>query len=76
MKTPLTDINKYPLKRPPEIKDDIITSMCYTWRHDFGLPASEEFPGLGMTDDERQFLWNQMSQLYEHHVAPYRNKKE
>ena len=71
----MDDMEKYPLRRPPETKEEVVTSMCYTWRHDYGAPVSEDFPGLGMTDEERQFLWNQMAQLYDHHVAPYRKQK-
>jgi hypothetical protein len=71
-----SDINKYPLKRPPETKDDIVTSMCYTWDHAFGLDKDPEIEGIqftgGYTPEERRALWNQMSQLYDHHVAPYR----
>lgn len=55
-------------------KEEIITGMCYTWRHDYGLPKQPDdgFLGLitsGMTDSERQSLYNQMEQLYNHHIA-------
>jgi hypothetical protein len=45
--------------------------MCYTWRHDYGLPASEEFPGMGMTEDERKFLWSQMAQIFDNDIYPF-----
>jgi len=51
-------------------REEIITSMCYTWRHDYGLvkypdPGGYIFPGVtsGMTDEERKALWNQMAQI-------------
>ncbi len=54
-------------------KEQIITDMCYTWRHDYGLDKhpNDMFVGLitsGMTKEEREFLYNQMAQLYEHHI--------
>lgn len=52
-------------------RDSIITNMCYTWRHDYGAPASEEFTGLGMTDEEREFLWRQMAQIFDNDIYPY-----
>jgi hypothetical protein len=56
-------------------KQEIITSMCYTWRHDYGLSKhpDDKFGGLitaGMTDLERQSLYKQMEQLYTHHIEP------
>jgi hypothetical protein len=54
-------------------KEQIITDMCYTWRHDYGLDKlpNDMFAGLitsGMTAEEREFLYSQMAQLYEHHI--------
>lgn len=56
-------------------KEEIITGMCYTWRHDYGLnkEPNSEFLGLitsGMTDAERESLYSSMAQLYEHHIEP------
>ena len=56
-------------------KEEIITSMCYTWRHDYGLDKEPDssFLGLitsGMTELERQSLYKQMEQLYNHHIQP------
>jgi hypothetical protein len=53
-------------------KEQIITDMCYTYRHDYGLTKtqSESFMSAissGMTEEERKFLYSQMKQLYEHH---------
>ena len=56
-------------------KEQIITGMCYTWRHDYGLEKhpDDTFAGLitaGMTELERQSLYKQMEQLYNHHIQP------
>ena len=51
-------------------RDEIITNMCYTWRHDFGLNKVEESLSSGMTDAERKFLWAQMAQLFDNDIAP------
>jgi hypothetical protein len=58
-------------------RDAIIASMCYTWRHDYGLvkeadPGGYAFPGTaGMTREEQQHLWSQMAQLFDNDIAPY-----
>jgi len=57
-------------------REEIITAMCYTWRHDYGLERLEhDGPGglitMGLTDQQRQSLWNQMSQLFDNDIAPY-----
>ena len=58
-------------------REDIITSMCYTWRHDYGLvketdPGGYTFPGVaGMTRKEQQYLWHQMAQLFDNDIAPH-----
>ena len=57
-------------------REEIITSMCYTWRHDYGLlkeadPGGYKFPGVaGMTREEQQSLWQQMAQLFDNDIAP------
>jgi hypothetical protein len=57
-------------------REQIITSMCYTMRHDYGLNRDlgngfvDEF-AAGMTDEERAALWRQMSQLFDNDIAPY-----
>ena len=57
-------------------KHDIITDMCMTYRHDYGLTKRPEDPSwvAGMTDEERLGLYKTMEQLYEHHIAPMQNK--
>lgn len=58
-------------------KEQIITDMCYTWRHDYGLkkyadPGGYSFPFTsGMTDEERQQLYNSMKQVFENAIEPY-----
>ena len=57
-------------------REQIVTDMCYTWRHDYGLERREhDGPGglvtAGLTDQERQFLWRQMAQLFDNSIAPY-----
>lgn len=57
-------------------RDEIITAMCYTWRHDYGLPRQEHESGgglvtAGLTDIERKFLWKQMSQIFDNDIAPH-----
>lgn len=57
--------------------EDVIRSMCLTWRHDFGLEPvdtdtvpNEEFVRFGMTQVEREGLMLQMAQIYQHHFLP------
>ena len=58
-------------------RDNIITSMCYTWRHDFGLDASPfDVVKSGMTDIERVALRKQMSQLFDNDIAPFMEFKQ
>lgn len=58
-------------------REEIITSMCYTWRHDYGLvkhpdPGGYTFPlESGMTEIERQALWKNMAQLFDNDIAPH-----
>lgn len=59
-------------------REEIITSMCYSWRHDYGLvvDAHERPFTSGMTVDERVFLYNQMAQIFDKDIAPYVNIKK
>ena len=53
-------------------REEVITSMCYTFRHDFGINKSEgDLISSGMTDTDRQALWLDMAQLFDHDIAPY-----
>jgi hypothetical protein len=56
-------------------RDEIITAMCLTWRHDYGLERREhDGPGglitMGLTEQQRQSLWNQMAQIFDNNIAP------
>jgi len=60
-------------------REDIITSMCYTMRHDYGLgrPTDSHFPlSSGLTDREREALWNQMAQIFDNDIKPYMEFKK
>jgi hypothetical protein len=64
-------------------RDEIITSMCYTQRHDYGIvkdPVYKDRPGMtdfidvissGMYQWEREQLWKQMAQLFDNDIAPH-----
>jgi hypothetical protein len=56
-------------------REGIITNMCYTWDHSFGLtrdPNSNDAIDsiLGYTDMERKALWRQMAQIFDNDIYP------
>jgi hypothetical protein len=53
-------------------REQIITDMCYTYRHDYGLDRQIGDPPwlTGMTEIERKGLWNTMAQIYDNNIAP------
>lgn len=56
-------------------REEIITSMCYTWRHDYGLEKSigtgfADIISSGMTKEERESLWRQMAQVFDNDISP------
>jgi hypothetical protein len=53
-------------------RENIITNMCFTYRHDYGIIKSE-VGGLssGMTQEERTYLWNTMAQIFDNDIAPH-----
>jgi len=71
-------------------REQIITSMCYTMRHDYGLvkepleftrdkaESLSAFHNLtsGMYPEEREALWRQMAQIFDNDIAPYMGFKE
>jgi hypothetical protein len=60
-------------------REQIITSMCYTTRHDYGLEKSEKSIfdlSSGLTDQEREALWRQMAQIFDNDIAPYMEFKK
>lgn len=52
-------------------RDQIITSMCFTYRHDYGLLKESKGFSSGMTEEERKSLWNKMAQIFDNDIAPY-----
>jgi len=57
-------------------REQIINSMCMTYRHDFGLILSEQekkdYPlNSGMTKAEQAALWNDMRKIFDNDIAPY-----
>ena len=57
-------------------REQIITDMCYTYRHDYGLVKDPSDPPwtAGMTPDERKGLYQTMSQIFEHNIEPLLNQ--
>jgi hypothetical protein len=53
-------------------REQIITDMCISYRHDYGLDRKPEDPPwiAGMTPNERKGLWNTMAQIYDNNIAP------
>lgn len=56
-------------------REEIITSMCYTYRHDYGLTISEDDRmytlSSGVTEQERKAIWNTMAQIYDNDIVPF-----
>lgn len=51
-------------------REQIINSMCFTYRHDYGLIKNSG--GIsGMTEEERKSLWNRMAHIFDSDIAPY-----
>ncbi len=54
-------------------REQIITDMCLTFRHDYGLVISEDDRMYtlmsGMTEREREALFNDMAQIFDHNFA-------
>ena len=71
-------------------REEIITSMCYTMRHDYGLVkepmnfdsnnANEIFAfdrlTSGMYSRDQEALWRQMAQIFDNDIAPYMEFKK
>ena len=62
-------------------REEIITAMCYTWRHDYGVDRREhDGPGglivMGLTETQRKVLWGQMAQIFDNDIAPHMEFKE
>jgi hypothetical protein len=56
-------------------RDQIINNMCLTFRHDYGIVITEEDRmyslAAGMTKREREALFNDMAQVFDHHFAHF-----
>ena len=59
-------------------REEIINSMCMTYRHDYGLTRlTTDFPfTAGMLDTERKALWNQMAQIFDNDILPCMTYRE
>lgn len=63
-------------------REQIITSMCMTYRHDYGLikesdPGGYDFPlSAGMTELQRKALWKDMAQIFDNDILPYMNFRQ
>jgi hypothetical protein len=62
-------------------REEIITSMCYTWRHDYGIRKDAEdvsrFPfTAGVTKEDAVALWNSMAQIFDNDIAPHMKFKK
>ena len=62
-------------------REEIITSMCYTWRHDYGIRKDAEdvsrFPfTAGVTKEDAVALWNSMAQIFDNDIAPHMEFKK
>lgn len=53
-------------------RDQIISSMCYSVRHDYGLTKDENsILSSGLTEAERKALWANMEQIYDNVIVPH-----
>jgi len=57
-------------------KEEIITSMCYTYRHDYGLRKEPNDPSWtsGMTEQDAKMLYKTMEQIYNNDIEPLLNE--
>lgn len=57
-------------------REEIIRSMCLTYRHDYGLDKHPDDPAwvAGMTDNQRRMLWNTMAQIFDNDIIPLLKK--
>jgi hypothetical protein len=53
-------------------KEQIITDMCMTYRHDYGLRKTDGEPNwtAGMTEQDAKMLYKTMEQIYNNNVEP------
>jgi hypothetical protein len=53
-------------------KEEIINSMCLSYRHDYGLRKEPGEPTwtAGMTEEDAKMLYKTMEQIYNNDIAP------
>jgi len=53
-------------------KEQIITDMCMTYRHDYGLRKKDGEPNWtsGMTEQDAKMLYKVMEQIYNNNIEP------
>lgn len=67
-------MKKTKMKNPN--REKIITAMCMTWRHDFGIVKNNQANTIadiiscGMTQIEREQLIEKMAQIFDNDIAP------
>ena len=56
-------------------REQIIHNMCLTFRHDYGMIISEDEAmyslSAGMTQRQREALYQQMAQIFDNDIAPH-----
>lgn len=59
-------------------KEEIIQSMCLTYRHDYGLRKLSTDPSWasGMTEEDAKSLYKIMEQLYNNDIKPLIDKAQ
>lgn len=62
-------------------REEIITSMCYTYRHDYGLEKQvgtgfADIISSGTTEQERRWIWSVMAQIFDNDILPYMEFKK
>lgn len=57
--------------------EEIIHSMCMTYRHDYGLRKEKGDPSWtsGMTEQDAKMLYKTMEQIYNNDIEPILRKK-
>ena len=53
-------------------KEEIINSMCLSYRHDYGLRKDKSEPNWtsGMTEEDAKMLYKTMEQIYNNNIEP------
>ena len=60
-------------------REQVISNMCLTYRHDYRLTISEDDKmytlNSGVTETERKAIWTTMAQIFDNDIAPYMDFK-